>query len=120
MRGSRRAGDVYLALMRGINLAGRNTVPMKDLAAMFVRVGCADVVTYIQRGNVVFRTSEATASCIPAVIAKTISQRLGFRVPVVLRTAAELRAVARSNPFLRASAAPEALHVMFLADRPPP
>jgi uncharacterized protein (DUF1697 family) len=71
---------------------------------------------------VVFRATETCAARIPAAIAKAVADQLGFRAPVVMRTAGELRAIARGNPFLRGgtSAEAESLHVMFLADRPSP
>ena len=118
---SRKKRDaVYVALLRGVNVGGKNKLPMKDLAGMFGDAGCTGVVTYIQSGNAVFRASDACAARVPAAIAKTIADRLGFRPSVVLRTAAELRAVVRGNPFLRGGASAEIdfLHVMFLADRP--
>ena len=120
MKGARTTSDVYVALLRGINVGGKNMLPMKTLAALFAKAGCLDVVTYIQSGNVVFRAAEPVASRVAGVIAKAVSDRLGFRAPVVMRTAAELRAVARSNPFLRPGTETDALHVMFLADRPAP
>lgn len=110
--------DVYVALMRGVNVGGKNKLPMKDLAAMFAEAGCTDVVTYIQSGNVVFRATQACAARVPAAIAKAVADRLGFRAPVVMRTAGELRGVARGNPFQRAGTPVESLHVLFLADRP--
>jgi uncharacterized protein (DUF1697 family) len=116
----RNQNAVYAALLRAVNVGGKNKLPMKDLAEMFADAGCADVVTYIQSGNVVFRATEACAARVPAAIAKAVGDRLGFRAPVVMRTAGELRGVARGNPFLRAGAEPESLHVMFLADRPSP
>jgi uncharacterized protein (DUF1697 family) len=93
---------------------------MKDLAAMFGDAGCSEVVTYIQSGNVVFRATEACAARVPSAIAKAIANDFRFGSPVILRTAAEIRAVARGNPFLRggASADFDPMHVMFLADRP--
>jgi uncharacterized protein (DUF1697 family) len=109
---------VYVALMRGINVGGKNRVPMKDLAAMFAGAGCADVVTYIQSGNVVFRATDACAARVPAAVAKAVADLLAFRAPVVMRSASELRAVARGNPFLKAGVDLDALHVLFLADRP--
>jgi uncharacterized protein (DUF1697 family) len=112
--------DVHVALLRGVNLAGKNRLAMKDLGAMFDAAGCTDVVTYIQSGNVVFRASNACAARVPAAVAKAIADRLGFRAPVVMRTASELRSVLRGNPFLEAGAAEDELHVMFLADRPSP
>jgi uncharacterized protein (DUF1697 family) len=116
----RKRGDVYVALLRGVNVGGKNKLPMKDLAAMFGEEGCSDVVSYIQSGNVVFRATDACAGRIPAAIAKAVADRLDFRAPVVMRTAGELRGVARGNPFLRAGAEAESLHVVFLADRPSP
>ena len=115
---SRANENVYVALLRGVNLAGKNRLAMTDLAAMFSASGCTDVLTYIQSGNVVFRASEACAARVPAAVANAIADRLGFRAPVVMRTAGELRAASRGNPFLKAGAAEDELHVMFLADRP--
>jgi uncharacterized protein (DUF1697 family) len=120
MSGGSKAADVYVALLRGINVGGKNKLPAKDLVAMFDEAGGRDVRTYIQSGNVIFRATEACASRLPSEIAKAILARFGFRVPVVMRTAGELRAVAEGNPFVRSGADPEALHVVFLADRPHP
>jgi len=111
-------GDFYVALLRGVNVGGKNRLPMKDLAAMFGEAGCVDVLTYIQSGNVVFRATKACAARIPTVVAAAIVDQVGFRAPVIVRSAAELRAVARGNPFLRPGADVDFLHVMFLADRP--
>lgn len=110
--------DIHVALLRGINLAGKNRLPMKDLAAMFTDAGCTSVATYIQSGNVVFDASPALARRIPDRIEKAIADRFGYRIPVVTRTAGELRKVVRGNPFLRAGADAGTLHVAFLADSP--
>ena len=109
---------VYVALMRGVNVGGKNRLPMKNLAAIFGDAGCADVVTYIQSGNVVFRATDACAARVPAAVARVVADRFAFRSPVVMRSAAELRTVARGNPYLKAGADLDALHVLFLADRP--
>ncbi len=113
------APNAYVALMRGINVGGKNKLAMKDLVAIFEDAGGRDVVTYIQSGNVVFRATDAQAARVPARVAKVIASRFGYETPVVLRSASEVAAVAAKNPFLRAGAPPEALHVMFLADAPP-
>ena len=109
---------VHVALLRGINVGGKNMLPMKNLIAMFADAGCSAVRTYIQSGNVVFEARQDLANTIPALIAAAISDRFGARVPVITRTAAELREVARSNPFLRAGVDTGTLHVMFLANSP--
>jgi uncharacterized protein (DUF1697 family) len=108
----------HVALLRGINVGGKNMLPMKELAAMFAKAGCADVTTYIQSGNVVFCAEDKMVEGLGAGIAKQVEARFGIRVPVVLRAAAEIDAVLRANPFLKAGASEETLHVCFLADRP--
>ena len=70
--------DSYVALLRGINVGGKNALPMKDLAAMFSAAGCEDVVTYIQSGNVVFRARPPVAAKVPAAIAGAILARSGY------------------------------------------
>jgi len=109
---------VYVALLRGVNVGGKHVLPMKHLLAMFVDLGCANVRTYIQSGNVVFQARPGLAGRIPAVIAETVSDRFGFKASVATRTAAELGEIVRANPFLRAGAHEQALHVGFLVDRP--
>jgi uncharacterized protein (DUF1697 family) len=109
---------VHVALLRGINLGGRQ-VPMKELAALFEKEGrCRDVRTYIQSGNVVYRAAAADAARVAARLEAALKARFGFEVPVVTRTAGELAEVARKNPFLRAGADPVRLHVSFLAAVP--
>jgi uncharacterized protein (DUF1697 family) len=114
----KKASSRHVALLRGINVGGKNMLPMKELAAMFAKAGCADVTTYIQSGNVVFCSEDKVVAGLGGVIAKQVEARFGLRVPVVLRTAAEIDAVIRGNPFLKAGASEETLHVSFLAERP--
>src|SRR5260370_1432848 len=109
-----------IALLRGINVGGKNKVPMKSLAAAFTEVGCGEVQTYIQSGNVVFKASDALAARVASLIAKACRERFGFPVALVTRTAAELHEVARRNPFLRAGADVATLHVAFLDTVPEP
>jgi uncharacterized protein (DUF1697 family) len=111
---------VYVALLRGINVGGKNKLPMKELAAMFSAAGCEGVVTYIQSGNVVFKARPAVAAKVPAAVASAILARRGYRIPVVARSADEVRDVAARNPFLAAGHDPGTLHVAFLADKPKP
>ena len=117
-RASAASGKTYVALLRGINVGGNFKLPMKDLAAMFAKMGCTDVRTYIQSGNVIFRADDAVASRVPAVISKAIADRSGMKIPVVVRKADELRKVAEKNPFLARGTDDGRLYVYFLADRP--
>jgi len=91
----------HIALLRGINVSGRNMLPMAELAKIFA-AGCGDVKTYIQSGNVVFCADDGIVDKLAGLITQQIEERFGCKVPVVLRTAAELGEVVRSNPFLKA------------------
>src|SRR5262249_38741594 len=95
-----------------------NGLPMKDLAAMFSDAGCGDVKTYIQSGNVVFSAPATLTQRLPSLIAAQIEKKFKMKVPVILRSHADLAAVARSNPFLTPDQAIERLMVMFLATSP--
>jgi len=108
----------YVALLRAINVGGRNMLPMKDLAAIFADLGCANVRTYIQSGNVVFETSAKTAATIPQTVAEAIEERFGHRVPVVTRSASEITSALEGNPFLARGVPRNQLHIAFLADAP--
>jgi uncharacterized protein (DUF1697 family) len=106
-----------VALLRGINVAGKNLLPMKDLARMFEDAGCANVRTYIQSGNVIFEAPDG-ASKVAEEVTRAIEKKFGYRVPVILRTTSEMEATIRGNPFLVAEIDTKWLHVYFLGDRP--
>jgi uncharacterized protein (DUF1697 family) len=105
-----------VALLRGINVGGKNKLAMQDLAALFTAAGCREVRTYIQSGNVVFAAEAVRAKRVPGAIARAIRAEFGLEVPVVLRSAVELQRVLGRNPFLGADE--DALHVAFLEDAP--
>jgi uncharacterized protein (DUF1697 family) len=90
---------------------------MNDLVAIFRDCGCSEVRTYIQSGNVLFRSEAALASRVPGLVTKAIATRFGLTVPLVLRTASDLDDIAGHNPFVAASADTKGLHVAFLMDR---
>jgi uncharacterized protein (DUF1697 family) len=108
----------HVALLRGINLGPRNRLSMKDLVAMFDGLGCESVATYIQSGNVVFAARAVLARRVSGLIEAAIQKQFGFEVPVIVRSAGELRDTVRRNPFLKSGAEPGSLHVAFLRDRP--
>jgi uncharacterized protein (DUF1697 family) len=104
--------------MRGINVGGKNKLPMKDLAALFEEVGCREVRTYIQSGNVVFEGDATLANRVVTEVPRRIADRFGYRVPVIVRTARELRDEADCHPFVAEATDPKHLHLGFLADAP--
>jgi uncharacterized protein (DUF1697 family) len=113
----KKAVALHVALLRSINVGGKNKLAMKDLVAMFDDVGCRHIQTYIQSGNVVFEANDSLAKRIPLLISDAIEDRFGYRVPLVLRTAAELHDVVNRNPFLKAGIETKTLHVAFLSDQ---
>jgi len=107
----------YVALLRGINVGGNNKLPMKDLVSIFQDAGCRNVVTYIQSGNVVFECATNVAR-LQSAIGAAIEKKFGFNPPFVLRQAADLEEVLKKNPFLKAGAKEDELHVVFLSEVP--
>ena len=85
------------AFLRGINVGGRNRVPMQELRRLFEDLGCAGVSTVIQSGNVVF--SAPTAEGLDSRLSGAIEARFGFPVPVMIRSASELHEIANNNPW---------------------
>jgi uncharacterized protein (DUF1697 family) len=109
---------LHVALLRGINVGGKNLIPMVELTALFETAGARELRTYIQSGNVVFAASAADAPRIAERVRLAIARQRGFETPVVLRSAADWRAALEHNPFLAEGADPRSLHVAFLADEP--
>ena len=110
----------YVALLRGVNVGGKNKLPMKELVEIVERVGCTEVQNYIQSGNVIFRSTASIAKKVPELVAAEIERRFGFQTRLVVRTTEQLREVANTNPFLAKGAPVELLSVMFLATTPEP
>jgi uncharacterized protein (DUF1697 family) len=106
---------VYVALLRGINVGGKAMVPMADLRETCASMGCEDVVTYIQSGNVVLR-SPLRADKLQAALGAAIGERFGFEPAVMIRTAEEMAAVVARNP--HPGADEKHLHVGFLHAAP--
>ena len=97
-----------LVLLRGINVGGRHPLPMPGLRALFAELGCTDIDTYIQSGNLV---CSAHPSLSATTISAAVAERFGFPVPVTLRTAQELNASIQANPFAQAGV--DTLHAVF-------
>ena len=88
----------YLALLRGINVGGKNLVKMADLRATFESMGFADVATYIASGNVLFRAPRRRREELAARIESELTRRFGIELKVVLLTEAHLKAVVDDAP----------------------
>jgi uncharacterized protein (DUF1697 family) len=111
----------YVSMLRGINVGGNKRMKMEKLRESFEALGFKRVQTLIQSGNVVFQAAKSS----PPALSKKIEQRLvedfEFSVPVVTRTAEEMRQAVENNPFLKERGIDvEKIHVMFLSECPAP
>jgi uncharacterized protein (DUF1697 family) len=107
----------HVALLRGINVGGRNKVAMADLRDVMTSLGHADVATYIQSGNVVFTAEETDTALMAARIEAAIADGLAVAPRVIVLSRAELAQVARDNPYA-AETNPKAVHVVFSGEEP--
>lgn len=89
----------YIALLRGINVSGQKLIKMTDLKAMLEDFGCTEVATYIQSGNVVFQHAAADIDALRSQIEALLLSKLGYAVPTLLRTHADLAAIVAANPY---------------------
>jgi uncharacterized protein (DUF1697 family) len=108
----------WVALFRGINVGGKNVLPMKNLVATLENIGAREVETYIQSGNAVFRSEETDASLLSGRIRAAIEEGHGFEPRVLLLESEEVEKAVRSNSFPEAESEPKTLHVYFLASSP--
>src|ERR1700685_240936 len=110
---------VIVSMLRGVNVGGHNMVKMEELRALYESIGLRNPQTYVQSGNVVFRTDVRSLAAVATKIENAIERSFGFRTPVVVRTSSELRDVIARNPFAgRRGIDPRKLLVTFLASDP--
>ena len=109
---------IYIALFRGINVGGKNSLPMKELAGIFEELGCQGVKTYIQSGNVVFKSSKNNVAGLSGSIGTEIKKRRGIAPLVLLLSLGELEKIVANNPFPEVRNDLKALHIGFLASIP--
>jgi len=108
----------HLALLRGINVGGRNKVPMADLREVVTSLGHTGVSTYIQSGNVLFSTAEDDTAKLAAGLESAIEDRFGIWSSVVVLSRDELARVLAANPYPD-EPNPRMVHVVFLNGSPP-
>ncbi len=114
-----RAMGVIISMLRGVNVGGHNKIKMDALQALYESLKLRDAQTYVQSGNVIFRTEEPDLTSLGKRIQNGIERKFGFRPDVILRTASELRDVIARNPFAkRRGIEPSKLLVTFLAEDP--
>jgi uncharacterized protein (DUF1697 family) len=110
---------VVISMLRGVNVGGHNKIRMEALRELCESLGLRDPQTYVQSGNVVFRTKERDLGALAKRMEDAIERSFGFRPAVIVRTISELRDVVAKNPFgRRRGIDPSKLLITFLASDP--
>lgn len=105
----------WISLLRGVNVGGKNILPMKELRNLLEEQGYEKVQTYIQSGNCIFESNKSSSSVISRDVVKGIAEKFGFEPSVVTISAAQLRVAIKQNPFDVASNEPKGIHFFFLS-----
>lgn len=90
--------EIWLALLRGINVGGKNVIRMAALRSCFEAEGFRDVVTYIQSGNVIFRAPETAPGALTTRIEEMLASAFGYQARIALRSREQLEAVVAGAP----------------------
>ncbi len=106
---------IWVALFRGINVGGKNIVPMAELRSELEAVGLQSVRSYIQSGNVVFESKLKSANSLSKLISDCVEENRGFRPAVLILNSNDLQKAIDSNPFQAAASEPGKLHCFFLS-----
>lgn len=110
--------NTYIALLRGINVGGHNKLPMAELRELLDDLGLQNIQTYIQSGNVVFKSEDQDTSVLAKRIGEAIDERYGFKPTILVLTREEFEDAIASNPFPEAKNEPKTLHLYFLESPP--
>ena len=105
----------YVALLRGINVGGNAKVEMPRLKTLIEKLGCKDVSTYINSGNVIF-TDDRTDNILSEIIENAIEKEFGFKVPIVIRDQHNIADLCRKIPIDWTNDKNLKTDVMFLWD----
>jgi uncharacterized protein (DUF1697 family) len=87
----------YIALLRGINVGGNQKVEMKKLKVFFESLGCINVSTYINSGNVFFESAESKEN-MHVKVETSLKKEFGFNIPVLIKTKQEIKTIADAIP----------------------
>jgi uncharacterized protein (DUF1697 family) len=90
---------IYIAFLRGINVGGHNKIKMADLKNKLSKLKYQDLATYIQSGNILFKSDKGDIGEIEDEIKNLIYQEFGFDVPVLVKTSDEVQSILDANPF---------------------
>jgi uncharacterized protein (DUF1697 family) len=109
----------YVALLRGINVGGKNKVPMATLRELLARIGATDARTHLQSGNAVFTHEEEDPLRLAAELQRAIAEELGLTISCLVRSGTDLRRAVEANPFPMEGIDGSRFLVVFLSGPPP-
>ena len=107
----------HIALLRGINVGGRNKIPMKALKSVCEDLSWKAIRTHLQTGNIVFSAKRST-SVLEHELSQAIKSQFGFPVPVIIRTGDEFENCVKSSP-LQEEARGDPSHVLLYLTKHP-
>jgi len=107
--------NTYISILRGINVSGKNILKMADLKQLYETLGFMEVQTYIQSGNIIFRTNEQNIVTIEKTIKEKINSQFGYDIPVLIMNFEKLREIIEALPFKKIDTTK--LHVTFLSNK---
>ena len=107
----------FVALLRSINVGGRNRLPMADLRGLVSSLGYGDAQTYVQSGNVVL-TGAGTPATVGRALEAGIADAFGLEVPVIVRSQRQVARMLEANPYARLEVDPRTVHVTFFPAPP--
>lgn len=89
----------YIAFLRGINVGGHHKVPMVKLRQLLEKLGCQNVVTILNSGNVIFDSEVADVDALETQITTHLAETFGFPIPTILRQASTIERLLSKAPF---------------------
>jgi uncharacterized protein (DUF1697 family) len=107
----------YVALLRGINVTGKNMIKMERLRATFASLGFKNVKSYINSGNLIFETVKTDDAKLAKKIHNAIQTEFGFDISVMVRTISEIEEIVEWNPFKGQFESHKDVHVFFLNEK---
>jgi len=111
-------GTVFVALFSGINVGGNRIVKMAELKAVFESLGFAEVATYVQSGNVVFRAKKGDGAALTMEIEAAFEKKWGFNSRIMVRDAGWFERLVKDNPYPEVGGEPAKLHAYALEREP--
>lgn len=111
--------ETFIALLRGINVSGQKKIKMAELRSLLEKLDFQDIQTYIQSGNIIFRSKKLPLKKFEILIKNIIQEKFGFDVPVIVISPAAIESVLNNNPFEKdGTKDPKKFYIVFLQEQP--